>query len=154
MRPSDRERQLRRLVAKLSMALPEDVDAVLDQLDPQQQAALRALLADLSGEPIDQAVSSAGRAERQIAIPSGISPWLSARLEDRAHRFEADAAGDAELVARAPADFAMTDTAREALRSVAGGLARTRRSPSSRGSGGSHLLDRLRTARVARLAET
>ncbi|WP_133244755.1 hypothetical protein [Caulobacter radicis] len=90
------DRALRKLVAELAQAAPEDVLGVLDQLPPAHRDEVSALLAAYDGAPV-QAVRP------QIVEPAasaGLSPWLAARARS--------VGGDLA--------FSMTPTATAALR--------------------------------------
>jgi hypothetical protein len=132
--PPAPDRVLRRLVADLAQAAPDDVQGVLDHLDATHRDEIRALLAAYDGEPAE--AKQAPRAEATALV--GLSPWLEAR---------ARSAGDD------PA-FAMTPAASAALRACIPGLGEAARAtPSSqppiskRAAGVDTLLARLRGRR-------
>ncbi|MFI4973095.1 MAG: hypothetical protein ACHP84_00990 [Caulobacterales bacterium] len=72
---------MRRLVAELATARPDDVDAVLGALETAQRRRVEGLLAEYVGE-----VAAGGATATAIADPrpqiAGLSPWLAARLRD------------------------------------------------------------------------
>ncbi len=75
-RPPDQS--LRRLVAELATASPEDVGAVLDGLEPAHRRQVQALLADYLGEAAPPPVTQ----PPAIPIPSlGLSAWLMDRVD-------------------------------------------------------------------------
>lgn len=132
--PPAPDRALRRLVADLAQAAPDDVQGVLDHLDATHRDQVRALLAAYDGEPVE--TEHAPRAE--AAAPLGLSLWLEARARS--------AGGD-------PA-FAMTPAASAALRACIPGLGEAARAtpssqpPISKRTGGvDTLLARLRGRR-------
>jgi hypothetical protein len=109
MSSASSERALRRLVAELAEAAPEDVEAVLEGLQPDQRAQVRSLLMSYSGEPpADQPAPARRKVETEDLR---LSPWLRARLR-------ASDAGEG---------FAMTTAAGQALRHAASLLPEERR---------------------------
>ncbi|PVM84416.1 hypothetical protein DDF62_22025 [Caulobacter radicis] len=90
------DRALRKLVAELAQATPEDVLGVLDQLPPAHRDEVSALLAAYDGAPAQGVRPQAV----EPAVSAGLSPWLAARARG--------AGGDLA--------FSMTPTATAALR--------------------------------------
>jgi len=87
MRSPAAERSLRRLVARLAAAEPDDVQQVLDALEPAQQAEVRALLEAYVASPapdIGPAPSPAPAPEpapvADVSHLAGLSPWLAGRV--------------------------------------------------------------------------
>ena len=87
MRPPEAERTLRRLVARLAAADVEDVDLVLDGLEPAQRDEVRDLLAQYGAKSVDFAPvpppQPVPEPPPQIATgPTfvGFSPWVTSRL--------------------------------------------------------------------------
>ncbi|HEX8527299.1 hypothetical protein [Allosphingosinicella sp.] len=80
-RPPDRA--LRRLVADLASARPDDVEAILAALEPGEREAVETLLEDSRGRRAGAAPAADSRPakpdEQQWAL-EGISPWLANRL--------------------------------------------------------------------------
>lgn len=88
MRSPAAERSLRRLVAQLAAAEPEDVQQVLEALDFAQQAEVRALL-DAYDAPALSATVPAPQPSPPAPPPpppadvshlTGLSPWLAERV--------------------------------------------------------------------------
>jgi hypothetical protein len=118
MRSPVAERALRRLVARLAAAAPEDVDLVLEALDPDQRDEVRALL-DAYGEPTAEAVEpphvevptvQPATPEPDALLLEGLSPWVAERV--------ASALGGAN----GAAGGRMTPAALDALAEAAGAL--------------------------------
>lgn len=80
MSPAGPDRALRQLVADLSQARPDDVEAVLDDLSEDQQARVRRLLREYLGEPPAPAELPGPPARARVRL-RGLSPWLAARLD-------------------------------------------------------------------------
>jgi hypothetical protein len=110
MRSPAAERSLRRLVARLATAEPDDVAQVLDALAPAQRSEVRALL-DAYAAPTAAAFEAPPAPPdpppppRDTSHLAGLSPWLAAR---------AQAAEDAG----ADGPGRMTPAARQALAEV------------------------------------
>jgi hypothetical protein len=98
---------LRRVVVRLQSLVPSDFDAVLDRLDDQQRSRVLALLAELEGESTPQPDPT----PIVVALPPGISPWLSTRING-----QGDAPDETDNA------FRMTLHARDALRACAADL--------------------------------
>ena len=96
------DRALRRLIADLAVRDAEDVEAILETLQPSQRRRAEALLALCQG----QLASTLGEAVGAATVSLGLSPWLAGILED------AEPAGG-----RAPGE--VTEHARQALRDCA-----------------------------------
>lgn len=126
------DRALRKLVAELAQATPEDVLGVLDQLPPTHRDEVSALLAAYDGAPV-QAV----RPQMvEPAVSAALSPWLAARARS--------AGGDLA--------FSMTPAATAALRECVPAIgvpapARTSAPTPARARGVDTLLARLRGRR-------
>lgn len=97
------EKALRRLVANLSRTRAEDVDAVLEELAPDQRAVVRELLAACRGQPL-AAPPQTGPTSPALD-PQGFSRAIAERL--------APGGGDRS------AGWRMTEAAAEALRACA-----------------------------------
>ena len=123
--PSRRsELMLRRLVAELAEATADDVEAILDQLEPGHRTRAEALLASCLGTGADDERGH-GRSIAAVARDSGASGWLVERL-GAVRRAGAPAAELGRLADYASglrdapqADFTMTPAAVEALRACA-----------------------------------
>ncbi len=107
MPPADTDRRLRRLVAKLAAASAEDVETILDDLEPRQRTVVSSLLAEYLGGETAPAVQATEPASLAFA---GFSSWLTLRLTNSA---EPGVAGSQ------PASFSMTPTAMTGLREAA-----------------------------------
>ncbi len=110
------DRELRRLIANLASARPEDVTAVLDGLPPAARERARALLAEYLGEPLPAQRLIAPEPAPQRPLPSkpikleGLSEWLAARLEQ------------GPIGRHGDQSFSLTPTACDALRACAAAL--------------------------------
>lgn len=129
--PSDRA--LRRLVAEVAGAAPEDLQAILDELEPAQRERVLQLLRGYAGAP-DAGAMTAGSATLRRVV-DGASPWLAARLEAagapaRTAPRRPGGPGSPPLTT-AVVDFAMTPHALEALRRAATALPQLSDAPSS-----------------------
>lgn len=102
MSPRPPDQALRRMVAELAATTPDDVAAILAELDLPQRRRVEALLADYLGEPAEAAPAPPPPSVHKAA---GLSPWLAARIE-----------GAPDETIR------MTPAARDALRACAAGL--------------------------------
>lgn len=116
------ERALRRLVTDLARAAPEDVEAILGQLDGPRRQRVRALLSSyLAGD--EPPPVRAPPPVREPPGPAGVSPWLAARLDPAASAHAGRAQGVRRKVDRYGRDlgleFSMTAHALEALRASA-----------------------------------
>lgn len=117
--PSDRK--LRRLVADLAGATPEDIQAVLSGLEESQRERVEGLLAEFAGDEPPRPVRAAaprGPARRDGPSLDGLSPWLLDRLA-RAGLTAADAAESLRIWTAHDLGFGMTPTATDALRKAA-----------------------------------
>jgi len=76
---ADPDRALRRQVARLARARPEDIEAVLAELDPGRRRAVEALLAPQAGRPARAPAAAVARPDPPLAI-AGLAPALSERL--------------------------------------------------------------------------
>lgn len=95
------DQALRRMVADLADMRPSDIEAILADLEPNQQDRVRVLMAQLRGRaPVEQA-----QIADEIWNPV-LAPWLLERL--------AETPDDGALSLRSPR-AAMTDGARAAL---------------------------------------
>jgi len=129
MRSPAAERNLRRLVAKLATAEPDDVDMVLESLDPAQRREVRALLdayapaqLQIAPPPALQPPAPAPVAA-DISHLAGLSPWLAERAAGVGGAFRMTPAALAALAHAAkalPADqgLAMDAAAPERQRGV------------------------------------
>lgn len=97
------ERKLRRLVSNLGRCAPEDLTAILTELEEGSRRRVPALLGEFHGEP------AAGPALSPTPLEkiSGLSPWLQARIDA--------AAGGKKEGALSEGATSMTATASEAL---------------------------------------
>lgn len=128
MPPPTPDRRLRRLVADLAVAPPEDIEQILADLDEGQRARVRALLADYLGAPTPTSASAVAAIPAPPAPPvgvaslAGLSPWLGARLA-RSVEPSLGITGrrrETRADAREPfMTFAMTSTALAALQAAA-----------------------------------
>ena len=108
------DRALRRLVADLALAPREDIDAVLDELEPRHRQAVQSLVAELLGSDAD-AVAREDEGAAAAARRLGLSPWLASLVTDGVAQPERS--GHAMPgVGRSLADFTPTPTALAALR--------------------------------------
>jgi len=117
------DRALRRLVARLAEAAPEDVEAILDGLDENHRGRARTLLRDYLGAP--PAPEGGGQSAPAVAELPGLSPWLSARLAQSAGAIAAPAGSvaPAELgPGPGPTSFTMTRQGLAALQTAAAAL--------------------------------
>ncbi|MGE5566066.1 MAG: hypothetical protein ACM3YN_07930 [Parcubacteria group bacterium] len=115
------DKTLRRMVADLAMASPEDAKAILDELDARARQRVEALLAEYRGEVAPLSRAAPVNAIAQPIAIDGLSPWLAARLD---RRTQTTAGRPGSLTSAAEArelgvDYSITQTAFEALRSVA-----------------------------------
>lgn len=115
------DKTLRRMVTELAMASPEDVEAILDELDTRARQRVETLLAEYRGEVIPLPNASRVTAAAEPIAIDGLSPWLAARLE---RRTQTVAGRPGSLTSAADArelgvDYSITQTAFEALRSAA-----------------------------------
>ena len=97
------DRSLRRLVAELATVAPEDIETVLDDLDPPQRRQFQALMAEYLGQPVAAPLAPEVAPVAGPSAPPGLSPWLAARIDE-------------------PESFAMAPAARTALRACAASL--------------------------------
>jgi hypothetical protein len=143
-RPADRA--LRRLVADLASLAPDDVEAILGELEPGQRARTQALLAHYIGASPTLAAPSVDDDAHRLAATPGLSPWLAARLLPPG----ADPGGPAKVggasLAATSARGAMTPRARDALRAAVAGLTLDDPPPTARSPGRPALFTRLRRA--------
>lgn len=105
------DRKLRRLVADLAGATPEDIQAVLSGLEESQRERVEALLAEYGGERPGRPAPAAGALS---PVLQGLSPWLADRLA-RAALASADRRDEARIWATRDLGFSMTPTALSAL---------------------------------------
>lgn len=86
MRRPSPDRLLRKLVADIGRAHPDDIAAILARLDPEHQSRARALFATFVGREFatsDGAAPGPGPAPdatKPEAWPAGLSAWLLVRL--------------------------------------------------------------------------
>jgi hypothetical protein len=80
MPPPAPDRAVRRLVADLAATRPEDIEAILDELDDGQRSRVRTLLGEYLGAHQAPAAGMPVERPRPVVI-EGLSPWLAARLE-------------------------------------------------------------------------
>ncbi len=127
LRASDRS--LRRLVAELATASPEDLEGVLDQLSDPHRETVRAMLATYLGEGDDgPQLSEPSVPPSQVPRLDGLSRWLQARIgtgpdpRNEADRPFAFLKPRDEFGRDAGLTFNMTSSALEALRSCAADL--------------------------------
>jgi hypothetical protein len=105
--------RLRRTITRLQSVHPDDLDAILDQLDISQRSRVVRLLADAEGQPaVDEPVENLTAFDK-VPRPEDLSLWLVARVNGRS-----EAGGD-ETVDQ----FSMTRHAHIALRQCAAALA-------------------------------
>lgn len=145
-RPSDRA--LRSLVARLASRRPEDIRAILDDLEPSQRRQIDQLLADYAGAPVRR--SGVPDPEPAAAIiPDGLSSWLVARLKTTPHQTHGpDGTGDAVL--HLGDSFSMTGPAVQALKAAAARMQPAVEAPmTQRSSGLWSLLDDLWRGRTS-----
>ena len=83
MSPRTTDHALRRLVAEIARARPEDVEGVLGRLAEDQRARVRELLAAFVGREVEPAKSASPVPPRRPppACPPGLSGWLRERVE-------------------------------------------------------------------------
>jgi len=116
------ERQLRRVVAELAGATPEDIQAVLSGLEESQRERVEALLAVFNEET--GAPPSPAAPEADATTLARLSPWLRARLARG--EMPAMRSGEAGQVWRShDLGFNMTPAALEALVGAADHLRET-----------------------------
>ena len=112
--PSDRA--LRRLVAEIAMAGPDDIRAILDDLEPAQRVRVERMLAGLAGESEVRRTPVQTSIDRP-ALPDGLSPALM-------HRLGRDATEHGHVIeGQASKSFAMTTLALTTLQSCAAVMA-------------------------------
>lgn len=117
MRRGPSDRALRRLVAEVATADPEDIRGILADLDAGNRQKVQALLADYLGGLADRDQPAAGpHGGFEIPEIDGISPWLAVRLGRSSH-----SPGSPEDSTGAPA-FDMTPAAWRALQACAAAL--------------------------------
>jgi hypothetical protein len=127
MRRPRPDRALKRAVADLARLHPDDAEAVLGALDPDEKARVDALIADHEGRPPAPAPQAQPEAA-PVWTYDGVSPWLLLRIDPNAR------------VGRAGREFVlMTDAARDALREAAEPF----RAEAAGAGRGQSLLDRL-----------
>jgi hypothetical protein len=85
MRSPAAERSLRRLVTRLAAAEPDDVQQVLDALEPAQQAEVRALLdaydaPTVATQPAPPPAPAEPAPVRDTSHLAGLSAWLAQRV--------------------------------------------------------------------------
>ena len=112
MRLPSSERSLRRLVAQLAAAAPDDIEAVLAELDDDQRARIHELLKSYEGQGASPA---SPRPSTTTLSTEGLSGWLALRVRDL---------GSAS-------HGGLTAAAAQALREVAGAASFKRDAPSS-----------------------
>jgi hypothetical protein len=78
------DRALRRLVVELASATRGDIDAVLDELAPEQRERVQALMRDYGALAEAPSASAKARDVAALARDAGLSPWLADRLGGRA----------------------------------------------------------------------
>ena len=109
---------LRRLVARLAAATPEDVEAILGALEPEQRRSVVSLLEAYAGGEAPKPKPRRPRpppAEGPPRIP-GLSPWLAVRLRQG----QGDSPkGPRRVLGNPGALAAMTPAALQALRTCA-----------------------------------
>ena len=134
MPPRPTDRALRGLVARLASKRPEDIRAILDELDPAQHQQIDRLLADYAGSPVKR--PGAGEPESaEPGIPDGLSSWLIARLKAAPHQTHGpDGVGDDVL--HLGDSFSMTGPAVEALKVAAARMQPTVRAQAVQRNGG------------------
>ncbi len=127
LRASDRS--LRRLVAELATASPDDVEGVLDQLTEAHRQTVRGMIATYLGEADDgPQLSEPSVPPTEIPRLDGLSRWLQARIRTgpdprtEAERPFAFLKPRDEFGRDAGLTFNMTSSAIEALRSCAAAL--------------------------------
>lgn len=117
---------LRRIVADLAQAPIEDVEAVLEELEPRQRERVHTLLLEYHGEitpPLPKREAPAAKAVAVVSAIPGLSPWLAVRLEHSALATlvanDEDGAGSAVLSLDQVRAWRMTPAALAALQDVA-----------------------------------
>jgi hypothetical protein len=112
---------IRRLIAKVAGGTPDDIEAVLNLLEPAERQSAERLIADYVGLGAKQGPVSFEPPPAALAQRAGLSPWLATRLldADPPERTEQARLG-AAFAARGPE---MTSTARETLRACVAELA-------------------------------
>ena len=131
-RPSDRA--LRGLVARLATKQPDDIRAILAELDLGQRRRIDGLLADYAGASVQEFDLGEPR-DAEAPIPDGLSPWLVARLKARPHQTPGpEGAGDDTL--HLGDNFSMTAPAVQALKAAAARMQPTVQARQARPTGG------------------
>ena len=106
------DRALRRAVSRLGRLHPDDVEAILGELDPGERTRIDALIAGFAGRPLPvEAPPAAGAAEEEEPqwVSESVSPWLLARIDP-----------DDRRAGRSPPEFVlMTEAGSAALRAAA-----------------------------------
>lgn len=97
------EMALRRQVAELARARPEDVEEILGELDHDHRLRVETLLAEYLGLDTGRPIAAAGSPSAPVPR-EGLSPWIAERLGPRPHD---------------DGRFRMTPAALEALAAVA-----------------------------------
>lgn len=108
------DRALRRLVADLAAEQPQDVQAILAELEPAQRLRVEALLKSFLGQTVIRPTT--GGAASTVPTPQDVSSGLLARL-------------------RGEEAFSITPFARDALRSLAAEMPTAPVAPRPRGLG-------------------
>lgn len=142
MPPNPSDRALRSLVARLASRRPEDIRAILEDLEPSQRRQIDQLLADFAGAPVKG--SGAPDPEPAQAITTdGLSSWLVARLKTTPHQTPGPD-GVSDDVLHLGDSFSMTGPAVQALKAAAARLQPAIEAPvAQRSSGLWSLLDDL-----------
>jgi|GEM_PF-3524197 len=102
------DRALRRAVSRLGRLHPDDVDAILGELDAGERARIDAMIAGFAGRP-PPAEPAPAAAEEPAWVYESVSPWLLARIDPDDRRADRPR----------PEFVLMTETASAALRGAA-----------------------------------
>ncbi len=103
---------LRRTVAQLQKVPPDDFEAILETLNAGQRRRVLVLLGDLQRQPSRDTSSDEAVSFAEIVLPSGLSPWLIARIN-----------GSGDGGDETADQFSMTEHAHKMLRQCAAELA-------------------------------
>lgn len=103
---------LRRTVAQLQKVPPDDFEAILETLNADQRRRVLVLLGDLQGQSSRDTSSDEAVSFAEIVLPSGLSPWLIARIN-----------GSGDGGDETADQFSMTEYAHKMLRQCAAELA-------------------------------
>jgi hypothetical protein len=151
------DRGLRRLVAELATAAPEDLDSILEGLEAPQRRTVTGLLAAYAGAA--EAPEKPRAPPQPAATPppprtAGLSPWLALRLRQGPRAAAAaDPAGTwlgASAARRAPGRIvARTPAALRALRACAASL-EAQRKPARPAGTTDRVISRVRGAILGR----